>query len=254
MYHVPVLLDEVIKALNLRGDGVYLDGTMGGGGHLQAIVDRLGPAATAVGIDRDPQAVEWCASHLRPGACRLITAQERFSDFGLVLDAHGIAAVNGLLVDLGVSSHQLDQPLRGFSHQSEGPLDMRMGPNAPRTAAQLLREEDADTVASILREYGEVRGALRMARLLAAQARAGGLNTTTELRECLRREYGSLHPRVLSQVFQALRIAVNGELDELRRFLAAAAGRLVGAGRLVVIAYHSLEDRSARLRVAERCA
>jgi 16S rRNA (cytosine1402-N4)-methyltransferase len=254
MYHVPVLLQESIDALAIRADGVYVDGTMGGGGHLQAIVERLGRDGTAVGIDRDPQAVAWCREHLRAGSCRLVTVVERFGSLGRVLADNGIRRVDGLLLDLGVSSHQLDEAQRGFSYQLEGPLDMRMGPDTAVGAAQFLRESDMETIAAILREYGEIRNAPRMARLMDALARQGRLLTTTDLREGLSREYGELPPKVLSKVFQALRIAVNGELGELRQFLAQAAAALAAGGRLAVIAYHSLEDRIVKnfLRDAER--
>jgi 16S rRNA (cytosine1402-N4)-methyltransferase len=242
MYHVAVLLKETLEALAVRPDGIYLDGTLGGGGHFQAVLDHL-QGGTAVGIDRDPEALEWCRTNLRPGTNRVILAQARFSQFPGVFAEHHIDRVDGMLLDLGVSSHQIDSPERGFSYREQGPLDMRMGPLEPLTAARLLRESDMETISAILRELGEVRNAPRMAGVIAAAAAAGHLATTADLRSCLEREYGELQPKVLSKVFQALRIAVNHELDELQAFLALAGGHLRTGGRLVVIAYHSLEDR-----------
>ncbi len=243
MYHAAVLLAESIEGLAVRPGGAYLDGTAGGGGHLQAIVDRLGGAGTAIGLDRDSDAIAYLHAHIEPRGAKLIVAQSRFSELDRVLDENGIETLDGVLLDLGVSSYQLDTPERGFSYQVEAPLDMRMDSRRGQTAAELLRGCDVATLERILRDYGEVTNAPRMARAIASCARAGGLQTTTDLRRCLDAEYGVMKPKVLSKVFQALRIAVNRELEELETFLAKIPGQLRAGGRLVIIAYHSLEDR-----------
>lgn len=243
MYHAAVLLAESIEGLAVRPGGAYLDGTAGGGGHLQAILDQLGGAGTAVGLDRDPDAIAYLRAHIDPRGARLILAQSRFSELDRVCAENGIEALDGVLLDLGVSSYQLDTAERGFSYQAEAPLDMRMDPGRGQTAAQLLRRSNVATLERILREYGEVTNAPRMARAIASCAHSGGLVTTTDLRACLEAEYGSMKPKVLSKVFQALRIAVNRELEELETFLAKMVGLLRAGGRVAVISYHSLEDR-----------
>lgn len=256
MYHAPVLLAESIEALAIKPGGTYLDGTVGGGGHFLEILNGLSGTGTAVGIDRDAEAVE----HVRTGVCaggvRVVLAQARFSEFERVLREHAVPALDGVILDLGVSSHQIDTPERGFSYQSDAPLDMRMDSRTGRTARELLREVDMHTLADILASYGEVRNAPRMAGVLHAVASCGGLATTGDLRRCLEGEYGALKPKVLSKVYQALRIAVNGELDELQRFLERISASMNTGGRLVVISYHSLEDRMVKnaLRAGEgRC-
>ncbi|MBD3243839.1 MAG: 16S rRNA (cytosine(1402)-N(4))-methyltransferase RsmH [Chitinivibrionales bacterium] len=243
MYHAAVLLAESIEGLAVRPGGAYLDGTAGGGGHLQAIIDQLGGTGTAIGLDRDPDAIAHLQRHIEPRGAKLILAQSRFSELDRVCAENGVEALDGVLLDLGVSSYQLDTPERGFSYQVEAPLDMRMDPQRGTTAAQLLRESDVVTLERILRDYGEVTNAPRMARTIASCARTGSLETTADLRSCLEAEYGPLKPKVLSKVFQALRIAVNRELEELETFLAKVAGQIRTGGRLAVIAYHSLEDR-----------
>lgn len=242
-YHVPVLLTETIHALEIRPDGIYVDATMGGGGHLQQILNHLDSRGTAVGIDRDPRALEQVARTVVSQSAHLITEQCRFSQIDTALDRHGIEKVDGILADLGVSSHQIDDPSRGFSYsRPDSALDMRMGPDAPAGAAELLATSGVEQLEDILRNYGEIQNPRRMARLLAAHA--GELTDSATMRRCLESEYGpNLSPKMLSKLYQALRIAVNGELDELKMFLGRAAGLLKTGGRLVVIAYHSLEDR-----------
>ncbi len=243
MYHVPALLRETIEGLAVREDGTYLDGTLGGAGHFGALLERLGPGGTAIGLDRDEEAIEWARQSLPQSNARVILAHRRFSEFAEVLREHQVPSLDGALLDLGVSSHQIDTPRRGFSFQAEGPLDMRMDDCDERGATQVLQEAGEADLATLLGEFGEVRNPRRMARVLAACASEGSLRTTTDLRRCLEREYGPLQPAVLAKVFQALRIAVNDELGELQSFLAEIVDSLREGGRLVVIAYHSLEDR-----------
>lgn len=247
--HVPVLRDEVVALLTDAPAGTIVDATLGAGGHAEAIAlarrDRFGHA-DLLGIDRDPTALALSTDRLAPLAdVSLATAQVRFDHLAAVVAERGIDPVAGVLLDLGVSSMHLDQPERGFSYRNDGPLDMRMGPDAPETAAQLLDRLDLDGLADLLRRYGEERHAGRVARAVLA---ARPLTSTTALAEVVAdamppgaaaRDRG--HPA--RRTFQALRIAVNGELDALESVLQQAIAVLVPDGVLVVLAYHSLEDR-----------
>jgi 16S rRNA (cytosine1402-N4)-methyltransferase len=243
-YHTPVLLAESIDALALKADGIYVDCTLGDGGHFQAIVDGLGPGGTAIGIDRDPQAVAWCAEHIERKEARVMFKQERFSAFAGVLDELGIDTVNGILLDLGLSTRQIAIESRGFSYMKDVDLDMRMNPNDTVTAAQILRTADKETLMRILSDYGEIRNPQRMAETILRCREDNPLRTSEELKGCLREEYGDwLNFKMLAKLFQALRIAVNDELSELRKACETAVKRLCTGGRLAVISYHSLEDR-----------
>jgi 16S rRNA (cytosine1402-N4)-methyltransferase len=243
-YHTPVLLKEAVEALAVKPDGVYVDGTLGGGGHFTAVLDRLDDRGTAIGLDRDPQAVDWVRGHLPALRSKVIIQQRRFSETASVLKEQGVGVADGILLDLGVSSHQIDAGERGFMYREDADLDMRMDPSTGRTARELLMAEDTETLAKILREYGEVGNSLRMAQAIVTWHEGHDLRTSADLRKCLAHEYGSeLQPKVLSKVFQALRIAVNQELGELEAFLSSSADCLSKGGRLVIIAYHSLEDR-----------
>jgi len=245
-YHVPALLSEAVDGLAIRENGAYLDGTLGGGGHFQQIIHRL-VHGTAIGIDRDPSAISWCTSHIDRGAVNTILAHTRFSQFDTILADNGIDAVDGALLDLGVSSHQIDSNERGFSYQQDTALDMRMGGNDGPDAATLIRKGDVKTISDILANFGEIQNPLRMARVIAAAATQGGVTTSADLRACLIKEYGpNLRIKVLAKVFQALRIAVNHELEELALFLEKIPAWLRTGGRLVVISYHSLEDRMVK--------
>ncbi|MEZ4738757.1 MAG: 16S rRNA (cytosine(1402)-N(4))-methyltransferase RsmH [Flavobacteriales bacterium] len=238
-YHDPVLLQACLEGLNIRPDGVYVDVTFGGGGHSKAILDRLGPSGRLVAFDRDRDA--WSNA----------IDDERFtlvrSDFRWLrnhLRFFDALPVDGLLADLGVSSHQFDTGARGFSFRFDGPLDMRMDHRAKRTAAQLLRDLDETALTAMLRKYGEVDGAHRVARQLVKVSAQARINTTFQLVDALR----PVTPRgkessFLAQVFQALRIAVNDELASLEALLTQSAEVIAPGGRLVVMSYHSLEDR-----------
>jgi 16S rRNA (cytosine1402-N4)-methyltransferase len=249
--HVPVLLDEVLTWLAPRPSGRYCDATLGLGGHARAVLERSAPDGRLVGIDRDPAALEAARSALEPFGDRVTLVHARFSQAREVLERLGMVPVDGFLIDLGVSSPQLDRPERGFSFRNDGPLDMRMDPTTGETAADLLRRVDEAELADIIRTYGEERHAARVARFIVDARRAGDLDTTGKLaalvaRAIPRHEYGK---NPATRTFQALRIAVNQELDELERFLSVAADCLRPGGRLCVIAFHSLEDRIVKRRL-----
>jgi 16S rRNA (cytosine1402-N4)-methyltransferase len=242
MSHLPVMLDEVLATLQPRSGATYLDATFGGGGYAAAI---LGAAdCTLWALDRDPDAIARGAALAARHPGRLHLVQARFGDMLETLAAHGVTRLDGVVMDLGVSSFQLDQAERGFSFRADGPLDMRMGRAGP-TAADLVNTLPEPELVRILVEFGEERHARRVARnILAARAEAP-ITTTGRLAEIVRRSV----PRDPSGLdgatrsFQALRIAVNDELGEIERGLAAAMQLLAPGGRLVVVAFHSLEDR-----------
>jgi 16S rRNA (cytosine1402-N4)-methyltransferase len=245
--HVPVMLDRVVELLATAPPGVVVDATVGSGGHaaaVQTVRARRHATATLVGIDRDPDALALAERRLRdaPGDVHLVHA--RFDRLDAVLDDLGVDAIAGALLDLGVSSLHLDRPERGFSYRHEGPLDMRMDPTAGPTAADLVNRADRDELARIIGRYGEERFAGRIA---AAVVRARPVTTTRQLAEVVRdaipaatRRTGG-HPA--TRTFQALRVAVNHELEALEAVLPRALARLASGGVCVAIAYHSLEDR-----------
>lgn len=243
-YHTPVLLEECITGLCMKPDGVYLDCTLGGGGHFKEIVKRL-DSGTAIGIDRDSEAVEWVKKNLSDRQSKIILEQCRFSEFDTVLKNHCITAVDGILMDLGVSSRQIDDVNRGFSYKESGALlDMRMNASDTVSAADIIANSSKKQLAKILEEFGEVMNSERMAEAFIRFSKIKALNTTGDLKECLEKEYGApLKFKVLSKVFQAFRIAVNNELSELELCLQKTITWLKKGGRLVIIAYHSLEDR-----------
>jgi 16S rRNA (cytosine1402-N4)-methyltransferase len=244
VYHVPVLLGECIAALNIRPDGVYLDATAGGGGHLSAIAAHLDNKGIAIGVDRDPDAIAFIRAHLPTTKATIILEQCAFSRFGEVLQRHGIGSLDGLLLDLGVSSRQIDNQERGFSYMKSSGLDMRMDPTSGESAAEFCARCDDDDLAHVLRTNGEITNPFRMARAIKACETGGALHTSSDLVACLRGEYGPSFPvKVIARVFQALRIAVNDELTELSTCLSAALSKVKRGGRIVVVSYHSLEDR-----------
>jgi 16S rRNA (cytosine1402-N4)-methyltransferase len=237
-YHQPVMVDEVLSWLEPAANSWIVDCTFGGGGHSRALLDRF-PAVRIVGIDRDTDAL-----FQTPDEPRLSVVQANFGDVGSVLDRTGFPnQVEGILCDLGVSSHQLDTDGRGFSYHRSGPLDMRMGPDADRTAAEIINTSDEHELASIFRQYGEERSARRIARAIVERR---PFNDTTDLATCIAESVPAAQRRgghPARKVFQALRIAVNDELAAIERFMDESIHRLIPGGRLVVMAYHSLEDR-----------
>jgi 16S rRNA (cytosine1402-N4)-methyltransferase len=239
--HIPVLLAEVIAALMPRDGGFYVDGTFGGGGYSEAIL--RGARCRVIALDRDPAALAEGDNLAQLYAGRLTLIEGRFSEMERLLAPLGVTRIAGVALDLGLSSAQLDDAARGFSFRGDGPLDMRMG-RAGRSAADLVNSADEAELAKIIRDFGEERFARRIARAIVA---ARPLTRTSELAAVVRRvvpESGSIDPA--TRTFQALRIAVNEELEELDRGLAAAERLLEPGGRLAVVAFHSLEDRRVK--------
>ena len=235
--HQPVMLSEALDLLNVQPGGVYVDATFGGGGHTRGIVERGGQV---LALDQDPDAHKR-AERLGGVAIRFVKAN--FRDLEAVLASQGSPPVNGILADLGVSSFHFDDPARGFSYQQEGPLDMRMGDSGP-TAAEIVNTLPEEELANIIWRYGEERQSRRIARAIVAARAQAPIETTTQLAEIIRRAVGfrkAGHPA--RRTFQALRIYVNDELGALTELLEAAGRVLAPGGRLVVISFHSLEDR-----------
>lgn len=245
-YHRPVLLEECLEGLALRPQGIYLDGTLGGGGHSAAILERLGPQGRLYGIDRDPQALQAAAARIQDR--RFTPIRGNFHQAKALLAQHGVASLDGALLDLGVSSHQLDARERGFSYHDDAPLDMRMDPDQPFSARDLVNQWGQEDIARVLRDYGEEKWAAQIARVLCDRRQSHPIQTTAQLVDIVdaaipkkvRARDGS-HPA--RRTFQALRIAVNDELAPLEQALRDLAELLVPGGRLCVIAFHSLEDR-----------
>ncbi|HJW11309.1 MAG TPA: 16S rRNA (cytosine(1402)-N(4))-methyltransferase RsmH [Albitalea sp.] len=252
--HTTVLLHEAVDALVTTPDGIYVDGTYGRGGHSRLLLQRLGPKGRLVAIDRDPQAVSAATS----GATRV--DDPRFSihhtSFGQIvttLAALGVTQVHGLLLDLGVSSPQIDNPERGFSFRFDGPLDMRMDTTRGESAADFLARAEERHIAEVIRDYGEERFAVQVAKALVARREGGNpVRTTGELSEVVARAVKTREPGQdpATRTFQALRIFVNAELEELEQGLNASLTLLAPGARLVVISFHSLEDRIVKTFIA----
>jgi 16S rRNA (cytosine1402-N4)-methyltransferase len=241
--HTAVLLTEAVEALVTQLDGTYVDGTFGRGGHSRAVLAKLAPAGRLVAFDKDPEAIAAAASI---GDRRFSIRHTSFAQMREELAGLGITQVTGVLLDLGVSSPQIDNPARGFSFRFDAPLDMRMDTTRGETAADFLARADERHIAEVIRDYGEERFAVQIAKALVAR-RAGGspVRTTGELSEVVARAVKTREPGQdpATRTFQALRIYVNAELEELEQGLNAALELLAPGGRLVVISFHSLEDR-----------
>jgi 16S rRNA (cytosine1402-N4)-methyltransferase len=254
--HRPVLLDAALDALAVRPSGRYVDGTFGRGGHAAAILERLGPDGRLLAFDKDPAAVAAARARFA-GDARFAIVHASFAELARVAVAEGLAGrIDGLLLDLGVSSPQLDDAGRGFSFQSDGPLDMRMDPTRGRSAAEWLAAADEAEIADVLFELGEERFARRIARAIVAQRTERPLRRTAELAALVERASPSRerHKHPATRTFQAVRIFINRELEDLRRCLDQALDVLAAGARLVVISFHSLEDRIVKrfLRDAAR--
>lgn len=252
--HTTVLLGEAIDALVTTPSGVYVDGTFGRGGHARRLLQRLSPQGRVLAFDRDPEAVAAAiAGPQRIDDARFSVHHANFADMPASLAALGIAAVDGVLLDLGVSSPQIDNPARGFSFRFDGPLDMRMDPSHGESAADFLARADERSIAEVIRDYGEERFAVSIAKAIVARRESGeALRTTAQLAQLVAR---AVRTREAGQdpatrTFQALRIFVNAELEALEQGLSAALGLLKPHGRLVVIAFHSLEDRIVKTFIA----
>lgn len=243
-YHAPVLCKAVIDGLVTDRAGCYVDATLGGGGHSAALLDALAPEGRVLGIDQDAAALAAARQRLAPAGDRFRALPGNFGDLDALLAEAGVDRVDGVLLDLGVSSHQIDTPGRGFSYLAEGPLDMRMNPAAGRTAHEVVNAWGEADLRRVLRAYGEEPRAAKIARAIVA---ARPLETTTALAAVVRAAVpGREAVKTLSRVFQALRIAVNAELDRLEDALEAATRVVRPGGRIAVISYHSLEDRRVK--------
>jgi 16S rRNA (cytosine1402-N4)-methyltransferase len=238
-YHRPVLLDESIAGLNIRPEGIYVDMTFGGGGHSLEVLKKLGKKGRLVAFDQDED-----ARANVPDDRRVIFISANFRYLRNYLRYHAIDKVDGILADLGISSHQIDEPLRGFSFKSESELDMRMDVRGRRKASHLLNEAKEEDLARIFRLYGELGQARALARAIVKAREQGDLVRTGDLEEAVRRFIPRQHPsKFLARLYQALRIEVNGEMEALGEMLEQSCGVLKQGGRLVVITYHSVEDR-----------
>lgn len=245
--HTSVLLDETIDQLQIKPDGIYADGTLGGGGHSEAILQRLGEKGRLIGFDQDADAIRAAGERLSPFGDRVTIIRSNYRNMRSELETIGIHQVDGIVLDLGVSSYQLDNFERGFSYRGDAPLDMRMDQRQERTAADVVNDYDEMSLVRILRDYGEERFAGRIARSIIQARQKAPILTTGQLTDIIRsaipakqRETGG-HPAKRS--FQAIRIEVNGELDVLRDSLDEMIDMLGDGGRICVITFHSLEDR-----------
>lgn len=257
--HLPVLLQETLTGLNIRPGGTYIDGTVGAGGHAREILNRSGPDGRLLGLDLDPVALALARDRLAPFGERANLRQASYTRMAEL--AGDLAPVDGIVLDLGLSSLQLDDPGRGFAFQHSGPLDMRFGPDRELTAAEIVNEWPLDELADVLYQYGEERHSRRIARAIGA---ARPIETTAQLAEVVAQASGerpgrspkrnarrsALHPA--TRTFQALRIAVNGELEAVQTVLPIAVSLLKPGGRLAVIAFHSLEDRLVKHFIREQ--
>jgi len=252
--HRPVLLDECIAALNIRPDGLYIDGTLGRGGHSEQIARRLSPQGRLICIDRDAQAIEESAVRLAPWADRITFLHGNFGQLEQLMADAGIPGADGMLFDLGVSSPQLDDPKRGFSYRSDAPLDMRMDRSSPLTASIVVNEWPEEEIKRILYQYGEERYAPRIAGAIARARQNAPIETTLQLADIIRGAMPAAalrekqHPAKRS--FQGIRIAVNDELSAVSDMMSAAVAGLNPGGRLAVISFHSLEDRIVKTSMA----
>lgn len=253
--HQSVLPAEVLQYLAPRPGGVYVDGTLGGGGHSELILEAIGPDGVLYGIDRDPAALAAASERLSRFGDRFQSLQGSFGDLVKLLATKGVREIDGLLLDLGVSSPQLDRPERGFSFRADGPLDMRMDPTQGETAADLVNSLSERELELAIKEYGEERWARKIAQRIVTDRQEQPFTTTLQLATLVERtiprrfQEDRIHPA--TRTFQGLRILVNGELEQVEQGLQAAIGLLKPGGRLVVISFHSLEDRIVKQRLRD---
>jgi len=255
--HTPVLRDEVVRLLTPRPDGVIVDGTVGLGGHAEALLEAA-PTARLIGIDRDPEAIDRARERLARFGSRVTLVHGNYRDLDRLLDELGVDRIDGLLLDLGVSSLQLDDASRGFSFRLDGPLDMRADPTSGPTAAEWIASAPQTEIAEVLASYGEERYAKRIARAIDEARRREPIATTAALAEVVRAAVPASYRRgridPATRTFQAIRIRINGELDALEGGLRAGFGRLARGGVLVVVSFHSLEDRIVKRFLREKAA
>lgn len=245
-HHISVLLNECIDNLNIRPDGIYVDGTMGGGGHSLEIAKRL-TTGRLICIDQDPNAHEAAGKRLAEYKDRITFVRDNFGNIKSILDSLEIEKIDGMLLDIGVSSHQLDEAERGFSYQQDAPLDMRMNPDRPFSAYDVVNGYDEDELDRVIFTYGEERWARRIAQFIVKERENKPIETTGELVDIIKKAVpkGARKdgPHPAKRTFQAIRIEVNGELEVLQRAIDDVAARLTVGGRLCIITFHSLEDR-----------
>lgn len=245
--HVSVLYKPVLELLDIKPDGIYLDGTLGGGGHASGVCERLSKEGVFIGIDRDKDALEAAGKRLAPYGCSKFLVQSNYEDVKRVLQDLGILRVDGALLDLGVSSFQLDNPERGFSYMQDAPLDMRMNADDSLTAEEVVNEYSQQQLAKIIKEYGEEKWAARIAQFIAEARKERRIETTFELVDIIKRAVPAAArrdgPHPAKRTFQAIRIEVNDELGQLTRAVNDFIDILAPGGRLAIISFHSLEDR-----------
>jgi 16S rRNA (cytosine1402-N4)-methyltransferase len=246
-YHVPVLGSEVVEHLITDPNGTYVDATLGGGGHAELILEQLGSEGRLIGVDRDPVAIATASERLAGFGKRFDQVQVPFWQLPDMLGSLGVEVLNGALFDLGVSSRQIDDAARGFSYRQDGPLDRRMGPDAARTAEQVVNEYSERDLIKIFREYGEERAAGRIGRSICKERRESPIQSTQALAElvarCVPQRFAT---KSQARIFQAIRIEVNEELTHLEKTLNRFVDMTVTDGRLTILTYHSLEDRIAK--------
>ena len=254
--HTSVLFTECMEGLAIKPDGIYVDGTLGGGGHSSGICARLGANGTLIGIDRDTDALQAAEKRLEPYACRKIFVQSNYAQIKEVLADLQIDKIDGALLDLGVSSFQLDNPERGFSYMQEAPLDMRMSQDDSFTAYDVVNDYDAGALRSIITRYGEERWAARIADFIVKARKDKPIETTTELVDIIKAAIPASArrdgPHPAKRTFQAIRIEVNDELGQFEKAVDAFCDVLAPGGRLCVITFHSLEDRIVKESIARR--
>lgn len=253
--HVSVLLDESVDAVVINPEGIYVDCTLGGSGHARKIVERLSAAGRFIGIDQDPAAIAAGRERLAGAACRVDIVRSNFKQLANVLDELDVPKVNGVLFDLGVSSHQLDVAERGFSYMQDAPLDMRMNPEAGFSAYEVVNQYSEAELMRIIYDYGEERWGKRIAQYIVQARQAKAIETTGELVDIIKRAIPAAArrngPHPAKRTFQAIRIEVNDELNILKDTFITAVERLAVGGRIGIITFHSLEDRIAKQTLQE---
>ena len=253
--HIPVLFDEVIENLNIKGDGIYFDGTLGGGGHSEGILKKLGPAGRLIATDQDRDAIESTKARLESYSDKLTIVKSNFVNIDTVLKDLGVDKVDGILLDLGVSSYQFDNAERGFSYRNDAPLDMRMDRDTGITAADVVNDYSEEELTRIIREYGEEPFAGRIAREIVRAREQGRIETTFQLNDIIKDALPAKvknkkgHPA--KQTYQAIRIELNHELEVLSGALDKMIDLLLPGGRLCIITFHSLEDRMVKNKFRE---
>lgn len=256
--HTPVLFTECMDALKLREGGIYVDGTLGGGGHASGIAERIGSGGTLIGIDRDQDALDAAEKRLAPYSCRKILVKNTYARIREILKELDIPGIDGALLDIGVSSFQLDNPERGFSYMQDAPLDMRMDRSETFSARDVVNSYSREQLADIIKNYGEERWAGRIAGFIVEKRKEGPIETTGQLTDIIKAAIPASArrdgPHPAKRTFQAIRIEVNGELDQLLQSCKDYCDVLLPGGRLCIITFHSLEDRIVKEAFARRLA